>query len=81
MMPKEIKESIQKRLEIIALHHGVSVEEVRREIELMIHDCMNSPDPALRAKWASIPRCGDMPTVEEVIVHGTVLTWKEMMKE
>ena len=53
-----------------AQNNGVSVEEVRHEIELVIDTCVNSPNAIIRARWAAIPRSGEVPTVEEVMAYG-----------
>lgn len=54
-------------LEIVAEKEGVSVEEVRREIQLAIDDAMKNPDPKIQAQWRKIPKKGKKPTPEEVI--------------
>lgn len=54
-------------LEIIAAKEGISVEEVRREIQLAIDDAMKNPDPKVQAEWRKIPKKGKKPTPEEVI--------------
>ena len=53
----------------VASRNGVSAAEVRREIELAIDTGMANPDPKIRAYWAKIPRSGERPTPEEVIVY------------
>lgn len=54
-------------LEIVAEKESVSVEEVRREIQLAIDDAMKNPDPKIQAQWRKIPKKGKKPTPEEVI--------------
>jgi len=68
-MTKQIKKLIHRKLEIVAQDQGVSVEEVRREIEEMIQESMNSPNDIIRLRWASIPREGEVPTAEEFMAH------------
>ena len=46
---------------------GVSVSEVRSEIDKAIEIGMSDPDPDVQAIWDSIPRKGDIPTTEELI--------------
>jgi len=70
MISRRARKSIQNGLEMTAQHNGVSVEEVRREIDLLIHTCMNSPNAIIRARWAAIPRSGEVPTVEKVMAYG-----------
>jgi len=65
MNERKIKGALQK----IAETEGVSVNEVRREIELAIMAARENPDPKVQAFWRSIPYKGDNPTPEEVIAH------------
>ena len=63
------KKKIKKALREVARKHGVSVAEVRREIELATKMAQTNPDPQSQAIWDSIPRKGDRHTPEEVIAH------------
>jgi len=63
------KSKVTKTLELIALVHGVSTAEVRKEIRLALDTGWESPDPAVQAYWAKIPRKGKKPTLEEVILY------------
>lgn len=60
---------VNRVLAEIALKNGVSVAEVRREIQAALDEGMKSPDPNVQAYWNSIPRKGDKPTLQEVITH------------
>lgn len=60
-----------KALKIIALKHGVSVEEIRKEIQFAIDEGMKNSNPQIQAYWNSVPRRGKKPTPEEVVVHIT----------
>ena len=51
----------------IADREGVSVSEVRREIQAAIDEGMKSTDKSIQAYWSRIPRKGTKPTPEEVI--------------
>ncbi len=51
----------------IADREGVSVSEVRREIQAAIDEGMKSTDKSVQAYWNRIPRKGMKPTPEEVI--------------
>ena len=53
----------------VALQNGVSMVEVRKEIELAIDVGMANPDPKIQAHWAKILRKGRKPTPEEVIIY------------
>ena len=59
----------KKALESVAKKNGVSVEEVRREIEISIAAAKANSDLEIQAFWMSIPRKGEFPTPEEVILH------------
>jgi len=59
----------KKALKQLAKREGVSVETVRHEIEIAIAAARKSTDPKARAFWKSVPRKGEYPTPEEVIVH------------
>jgi len=59
----------EKALQQLAKKEGISVEAVRREIELAIAAARESSDPAAQAFWKSVPHKGEYPTPEEVIVH------------
>lgn len=51
----------------VAQLHGKSERYIRREIRRCMDIAMKNPDPKVRALWASIPRKGKEPTVEEFI--------------
>jgi len=53
----------------LAKEKGISVAEVRREIEIVLEDVRNNPDPAIQEKWKAIPCKGEYPTPEEVITY------------
>lgn len=57
----------QNALEIVAAKEGISVEEVRREVQLAIDEAMKNPDPKIQAEWRKIPKKGKKPTPEEVV--------------
>ena len=59
----------KKILSQIAKKHGVSVEEVQRDMELAVKASQMNPDPKVQAKLALVPRKGDTPTAAETIEH------------
>ncbi len=59
----------EKALKQLAKKEGVSVETVRREIEIAITEARKSTDPKARAFWKTVPHKGEQPTPEEVIVY------------
>mgnify|MGYP000941357628 CR=1 FL=1 len=58
-----------KALKQVAAQKGISIDEVRSEIQLAIDMAMANEDPLIREKWSKIPHKGDKPTPEEVIVY------------
>lgn len=58
----------RKVLMQVALKNGVSINEVRTEIETAILEGINNPDPVVKARWASLCNNGAIPTAEELVV-------------
>lgn len=54
---------------ITARKEGISVDEVRCEIQKAIDDAMQSDDPAVQAYWKKIKYKGEKPTPEEVVLY------------
>lgn len=69
MSYKKAEFSAQKSLEAVARKKGVSVEEVKREIEFVITIARENPDPKIQAFWNSVPHKDKVPTPEEVIAY------------
>lgn len=56
-----------KALEKIAIREGITVEMVKKHIQVaMISGMMNS-DPQAQHAWERMPHVGEMPTPEEVV--------------
>ncbi len=51
----------------IARENGVSVEEVKREIQAAIQEAYRNPSAEAAMIQCRIPRAGKLPTPEEVI--------------
>ena len=62
----------------VAEENGVSVEEVRRDIQAIIDDLYNSDDPEIKSKWRSITETGQKPTVEQMIEYLTAKVTRQM---
>ena len=62
-------QSYKSILRQVAKEHGVSVAEVRRDIDAAFKEAQANPDPKVQSKWASIPRKGDTPTAAETIAY------------
>lgn len=58
-----------KAFEKIAMREGISVAEVREEIQKAIDEAMKSNDPAVQAYWKKMSYKGEKPTPEEVVVY------------
>lgn len=56
----------------IAEREGIPVESVRKHIQIAMLNGLCSNDPQVKAFWASIPRKGDVPTPEELIMYVSV---------
>lgn len=53
----------------IASTEGVSVEQVRKDIETAIETGLSNPDPDVQRIWSSIPCKNNRPTPEELVRH------------
>lgn len=60
---------VTKAFEKIAMCEGVSVTEVREEIQKTIDEAMKSDDPKIQAYWNKMPYKGEKPTPEEVVLY------------
>lgn len=58
---------LNKALIQIAAHNGVSVAEVRCDIQAALDEGWNNSDPLVQEYWRKIPCKGDKPTLEETI--------------
>lgn len=63
------KKNLQCILKSIAEDHHTTVSEIYREMEVAIQAGFNNPDPKVQAQWNKIPRKGDIPTPEELIIY------------
>ena len=71
MSNRKAEASVRRAFEAVAKKNGVSIEEVRREIEMAISAARKNPAPKVQAFWTAIPCKGDVPTPEEVIAYIT----------
>ena len=60
---KDITLALQK----VADLNNISLEEVRKEIQISIQTAMSNPDPEIQKKWAAISSGHSEPTPEELI--------------
>lgn len=61
------KQLLNKILNQIAKEHHTTPENVYQEMKLALEMGQADPDPAIRAKWDSIPKSGNTLTVEEFL--------------
>ena len=55
----------------IAKEHGITVAEIKKEIQVAIDCAYNDPEKTMQEQivQARIPHSGETPTVEELIAH------------
>lgn len=70
--------SMRKIYRKVAREHGVSIAEVKQDMQAAINGAYENPlnDGITRSYQNRIPRKNDVPTVEEFIIH----TSKEVKK-
>ena len=73
-----MNQEVKKILKQVAKEHGVSVNEVQRDIEALLVETRNNPDPSVQAAWAAIPCKGETPTIEEVVAYLAISVKKRM---
>jgi len=59
----------KRAIEKVAQKHGISVAEVRKEMELAIEAAMANPDHTAKEFWDKYIKSGRRPTPEEFIVY------------
>lgn len=59
----------RKAISRIATENGVTVKEVREEIQKAIEEGMKSSDPQAIELWKNCPKKGEKPTPEELIEY------------
>lgn len=55
----------------IARREGTTPEMVRKHIQVAMLNGLISDDPKMKAQWERIPKAGEVPTPEELIVFLT----------
>ena len=64
-----MKSKATRAFKKITVREGISVLEVRDEIQKAIDIGLSSSDPAVQEHWRKMPCRGDKPTPEEVVVY------------
>ncbi len=67
----------KKAIAETAKQNGVTIKEVREEIQKAINEGMKSSDPQVTEMWSKIPRKGEIPTPEEVIDFISKKIWEQ----
>lgn len=66
MKQKIVAENAIRR---IAERDGVSMEYVRKQMQIAMINGLCSTDPKVKAFWAAVPRENEVPTPEELIIY------------
>ena len=61
--------TLRRILEKVAQREHTTVAQVRKEIIETMEEGQRSPDPAVQAAWAAIPRKGEKLTLEEFVAY------------
>ena len=64
-MPYPAMEDIFQK---IAAAHGISANEVKAQIQAAIIQGLSNPDPSVQKAWRSIPRQGETPLPEDLLL-------------
>lgn len=59
----------ENAIRTIAEREGVTIEYVRKQMQIAMINGLCSTDPKIKAFWNSIPRKMDIPTPEELIMY------------
>ncbi|MBR2421948.1 MAG: hypothetical protein IKB09_06310 [Oscillospiraceae bacterium] len=63
------KQRVDDIIKEVAQMNHTTPENVRRQMEDAIEQAQESTDPIAQAHWASMPRKGEQPTLEEFIAY------------
>lgn len=56
----------------IAIKEGVSVENIRREMQIAIDIGYNNPNIEVQKEWSKVPYKAERPTLEEFIDYASI---------
>ena len=62
-----MNEAFAELLAIVAKKHGVTAEEIYRDMELAIEDAMQSTDPEAQRMWAEMPYKREKPQIKNLL--------------
>ena len=60
---------VEQALQKVASHHNITVDEVRKEINLAILVGLCNTDMAVQSQWRKTVRTGELPTPEDLILR------------
>ena len=63
------QQRVRAVLQRVADQNGVPLDTVLEEIERVIDNGMESPNPQIRVRWRRIPRRGAKPNVAELVTY------------
>lgn len=66
---KQKMSAAENAIRKIALREGVTVEYVRKQMQIAMINGLCSSDSDVKAFWDSIPREKEVPTPEELIIY------------
>ena len=70
-MDKEKMKIARNAIKKIAKHDGVSVDYVRKQMQIAMLNGLCSNEPKVKQFWDRVPREGQIPTPEELIIYIT----------
>ncbi len=60
---------LDRIIEQIAKEKHTTTEDIRKQMQDAMELAMKSKNPKVQKRWASIPRAGEKPTLEELIAY------------
>lgn len=68
-MKRKDKRNVENSLRQVAKNHGVSVEEVKREIERALELGQTSLNPTAQGHWKKMTSNDSSPTIEKFLLY------------
>ena len=65
--------TLERIIKTLARQHHTSPKHIRREMEAALEEAKKSDDPAVQARWATIPHSGDSISLEDFINYIALL--------
>ena len=61
--------AFEKILEQIASTSHIAPSRLRELMQTAMESALENPDPSVQAMWASVPKQGDKPTLDEFMAY------------